>query len=210
MTTAPILPGATLGVLGSGQLGRMFAMAARRMGYRVHVLSPESDTPAGQVADVEFTASYDDLDAIRTFARGVQVVTFEFENVPAGTADAAAQFAPVRPRGLALHVAQQRVREKTFLRDKGFPVTPFAAIATDAELEQALGSVGTPGVMKTASFALFASAVVRPLPDAGTLTAFIDARMRLRSAGDIRPFVRRRSTRSRSASGSVASAISAA
>ena len=88
MTMAPILPGATLGVLGSGQLGRMFAMAARRLGYRVHVLSPDNDTPTGQVADVEIVAPYDDLDAIRAFALGADVVTFEFENVPAATADA--------------------------------------------------------------------------------------------------------------------------
>ena len=82
MSHAPILPGATLGVLGSGQLGRMFAIAARRMGYRVHTFSPEDDTPTGQIADVEVTASYEDLDALRAFARQVQVATFEFENVP--------------------------------------------------------------------------------------------------------------------------------
>ena len=81
--TAPILPGAAIGVLGSGQLGRMFAIAARRMGYRVHTLSPDQDTPTGQVADVEVKASYDDLDAVSDFARHVSVVTFEFENVPA-------------------------------------------------------------------------------------------------------------------------------
>src|SRR4029077_15999838 len=89
---APILPGATIGVLGSGQLGRMFAIAARRMGYRVHTLSPDNDTPTGQVADREVQAAYDDLDAVRDFARNVSVVTFEFENVPAPTAEAAAQF----------------------------------------------------------------------------------------------------------------------
>src|SRR5437868_14895442 len=93
----PILPGSTIGVLGSGQLGRMFAIAARRMGYRVHTLSPDTDTPTGQVADEEVVAPYDDLDAVRAFARRVQVVTFEFENVPAATAAAAAQFSPVRP-----------------------------------------------------------------------------------------------------------------
>ena len=152
MSEAPILPGAVLGVLGSGQLGRMFAMAARRMGYRVHVLSPESDTPAGQIADVEVTASYDDLDAIRRFARSADVITFEFENVPAATAEAAAQMAPVRPGGHVLHVAQQRAREKTFLRDHGFPVTPFASIASEADLEAALQDPGLPGVLKTASF----------------------------------------------------------
>ena len=105
-------PGAALGVLGSGQLGRMFAIAARRMGYRVHTFSPETDSPAGQTADVEVVASYEDLDALRTFARQVEVVTFEFENVPSLAIDAIEQIVPVRPSGLALHTAQQRAREK--------------------------------------------------------------------------------------------------
>src|SRR2546421_12396389 len=98
----PILPGATIGVLGSGQLGRMFAMAARRMGYLVHTFSPDTDTPTGQVADIEVTASYDDLEAVRAFAQGVEVVTFEFENIPATTVDAVAEFVPVRPSGASL------------------------------------------------------------------------------------------------------------
>ena len=152
MSAAPILPGATLGVLGSGQLGRMFAMAAHRLGYRVHIFSPDADSPAGQVADEETVAAYDDLDAVRAFASVVDVVTFEFENVPAVTADAAAAVVPVRPHGHVLHVAQQRVREKRFLSDRGFPVTPFAAIAALEDLELALASVGTPGVLKSASF----------------------------------------------------------
>src|ERR1044072_9730292 len=86
-----ILPGAAVGVLGSGQLGRMFAIAARRMGYRVHTFSPDSDTPTGQVSDKEHEHAYDDLDAVREFAGGVEVITFEFENVPAATVEAAAQ-----------------------------------------------------------------------------------------------------------------------
>ncbi|MGH7333285.1 MAG: 5-(carboxyamino)imidazole ribonucleotide synthase, partial [Candidatus Rokuibacteriota bacterium] len=101
--TGPILPGAVIGVLGSGQLGRMFAIAARRMGYRVHTYSPDSETPTGQVADVEVTAPYEDLDAIRRFAREVSVVTFEFENVPAAAAEVAAEEVPVRPAGRVLH-----------------------------------------------------------------------------------------------------------
>src|SRR5215207_3864467 len=105
----PILPGSAVGVLGSGQLGRMFAIAARRMCYRVHTFSPDTDTPTGQVADVEVTASYDDLDAVRKFAADVSVVTFEFENVPAATAAAAAERAPVRPAGEVLHVTQHRL-----------------------------------------------------------------------------------------------------
>src|SRR3954462_14135960 len=95
----PILPGSAVGVLGSGQLGRMFAIAARQMGYRVHTFSPDTDTPTGQVADVEMTAPYEDLEAVRRFAQGVKVVPFEFENAPAATAAAAAEFAEVRPGG---------------------------------------------------------------------------------------------------------------
>src|SRR3954452_14387397 len=124
----PILPGSALGVLGSGQLGRMFAIAARRMGYRVHTLPPDYDTPTGQVSDVEVNASYDDLDAVRRFAKDVSVVTFEFGNVPAATAAAAAEFAPVRPSGDVLHVTQHRLREKSFLRENGFPVAPFQPV----------------------------------------------------------------------------------
>jgi 5-(carboxyamino)imidazole ribonucleotide synthase len=148
----PILPGATVGVLGSGQLGRMFAIAARRMGYRVHTFSPDTDTPTGQVSDVEITAAYDDVDAVRSFAENVSVVTFEFENVPAATAQAAAERALVRPAGLVLHTTQNRLREKTFLAKHGFPVTPFRAVRSVADLRAAVQELGTPAVLKTASF----------------------------------------------------------
>jgi 5-(carboxyamino)imidazole ribonucleotide synthase len=147
-----IPPGSALGVLGSGQLGRMFTIAARRMGYRVHTFSPDEDTPTGQVADVEVTASYDDLDALRAFASRVDVVTFEFENVPIEAVDAIELLAPVRPSGVALHTAQQRAREKTFLADHGFPTAPFARAATLDELWDAVARVGTPAVIKTAAF----------------------------------------------------------
>lgn len=147
-----ILPGSAIGVLGSGQLGRMFAIAARRMGYRVHTLSPDTDTPTGQVADVEIKASYDDLAAVRRFARGVQAVTFEFENIPFATAEAAAACVPVRPSGQVLHVAQHRLREKTFLHNAGFPVAPFRVIRNDADLAPALRDLGTPAILKTAGF----------------------------------------------------------
>jgi len=150
--TRIIPPGSTVGVLGGGQLGRMFAMAARRMGYRVHTLAPESDTPTGQIADVEINASYDDLDAVRAFASQVDVVTFEFENVSAAAAEAAEACAIVRPGGRALHVAQHRIREKTFLADHGLPVTPFAPVRTEEELTGGLERLGCPGVLKTAAF----------------------------------------------------------
>jgi 5-(carboxyamino)imidazole ribonucleotide synthase len=150
--TRVIAPGAALGVLGGGQLGRMFAIAARRMGYRVHTFSPDDDSPAGQVADLDVTATFEDLDALRTFARGVEVVTFEFENVPIEAIDAVEALAPVRPSGVALHTAQQRAREKTFLADRGVPTAPFAAAATLDELWDAVARVGTPAVIKTAAF----------------------------------------------------------
>lgn len=147
-----ILPGSTIGVLGGGQLGRMFAMAARRLGYRVHTLAPDHDTPTGQIADVEINASYDDLDAVTRFAQNVDVVTFEFENVSAAAAAAAEAQAIVRPNGRALEIAQHRIREKTFIADLGVPVTPFAAIRSDGDLAAAIRSIGTPGILKMASF----------------------------------------------------------
>lgn len=150
--SSPILPGAAIGVLGSGQLGRMFAIAARRMGYRVHTLSPDVDTPTGQVADLEVNAAYDDLDAVAEFARNVRVVTFEFENVPAPAAQTAARFAPVRPGGLVLHTTQQRIREKTFLSSAGLPLTPFRVVRSDEDLHAAVAALGCPSILKTADF----------------------------------------------------------
>lgn len=141
-----------MGVLGSGQLGRMFALAARRMGYRVHTLSPDDDTPTGQVADVEVRAGYDDLEAVRRFARNVDVVTFEFENVSAECARAAAEHAPVRPDGSVLHTTQNRKREKAFLASRGIPVAPFAVVETLQGLASAVAAIGRPAVLKTAGF----------------------------------------------------------
>lgn len=147
-----ILPGATVGVLGSGQLGRMFAIAARRMGYRVHTLSPGDDTPTGQVADREVRADYEDLDAVREFARGVSVVTFEFENVSSLATAAAEEHAPVRPAGRVLHVTQNRLREKAFLTGAGLPVTPYREVRSLDDLRSALDQLGTPSVLKTAGW----------------------------------------------------------
>jgi 5-(carboxyamino)imidazole ribonucleotide synthase len=145
-------PGSTIGVLGGGQLGRMFAMAARRLGYRVHTLAPDHDTPTGQISDLEVNAEYGDLDAVRRFAQAVDVVTFEFENVPAAAAAEAEAHAIVRPSGRALAIAQHRIREKTFLASHGLPVASFAAIASEAGLTAAAATVGAPAVLKTAAF----------------------------------------------------------
>ncbi len=149
---ASILPGATIGVLGSGQLGRMFTIAARRMGYRVHVFSPEKDSPTGQVADLEVADSYDNVDAIDRFAAGIQAVTFEFENVSSETIARLEDLLPVRPSGRVLSTAQNRIREKTFLRDVGIPVTPFRRIASTADVQAAVADGSFPSVLKTADW----------------------------------------------------------
>lgn len=153
MSSSPLLPGATIGVFGSGQLGRMLGLAARAMGYRFATFSPEVDSPAGQVADCEVAAAYDDEAAVRGFVRAVDVVTFEFENVPAHVARIAAnEGVPVRPGGHVLHTTQQRLREKRFLQQAGVPVPPFREVNSADELRRALGEVGTPAVLKSAAF----------------------------------------------------------
>ncbi|MCY3773188.1 MAG: 5-(carboxyamino)imidazole ribonucleotide synthase [Gemmatimonadetes bacterium] len=151
-THAPVLPGSTIGILGSGQLGRMIAIAARRMGYRIHTLSPESDSPTGHVADREVVAAYDDVEAVKRFAADVDVITLEFENISAACVDAASPIAPVRPKGSVLHTTQNRLREKTFLFYHGFPVAPFRHVKSREELATAVEEIGTPAVLKTAGF----------------------------------------------------------
>jgi 5-(carboxyamino)imidazole ribonucleotide synthase len=150
--SSPILPGATIGILGSGQLGRMLAIEARKMGYRVHTYSPDKNSPTGQIADLEVTAAYDDLEKIAEFAKGVDVITFEFENVLSVTTDEAQKHVPVRPSGRVLHTTQNRLREKTFLSENGIPVTPFRVVRSQQELEQAVADLGLPCVLKTAGF----------------------------------------------------------
>lgn len=149
----PILPGSTIGVFGSGQLGRMLALAARRMGYRIHTYSPDSSSPTGQVADLEVSAPYDDLDAVRQFVRRVDVLTFEFENVASIVANIAQEEGvPVRPGGYVLHTTQNRLREKSFLAGAGLPVTPFVAVHTEGDLVAGLAQIGVPAILKTAAF----------------------------------------------------------
>jgi 5-(carboxyamino)imidazole ribonucleotide synthase len=149
MSTAPLAPGATLGVFGGGQLGRMFAQAAARLGYRVHVFAPESDPPAAQSAAHHTRAAYDDLDAVRAFARGVDAVTYEFENVPETTMAAVAESVPVRPDPAVLATARHRIKEKSFLRDHGIPVTPFLKVTAPVDLPGAACDLGGPVVLKT-------------------------------------------------------------
>jgi 5-(carboxyamino)imidazole ribonucleotide synthase len=150
--TLPILPGATIGILGSGQLGRMLAVAARRMGYGVQIVSPEPNSPASHFADKEWVCSYDDADHIEAFAKSVDVVTFEFENVPSTCADICSQFVPVRPRREVLETSQNRRREKTFLRESGFPVTTFFGVSSAADLKMAFSKLQAQAILKTAGF----------------------------------------------------------
>jgi len=149
---APILPGATLGVFGGGQLGRMFAIAARRMGYRVRVYTDHADSPAGHIADAETVAPFDDLDAVARFGREIAVATFEFENVAAAPLRTLAELVPVRPSPLILYLTQERLREKGILAAKGFPTTSFLAIRSRDVLEQAAAQFGHDAILKTAAF----------------------------------------------------------
>ncbi|MEW6361438.1 MAG: 5-(carboxyamino)imidazole ribonucleotide synthase [Acidobacteriota bacterium] len=147
-----IQPNSTIGVFGSGQLGRMFAIEARKMGYRVHTFSPDQDTPTGQVADIETSADYTDLDAVRNFAKSVDVVTFEFENVPFETVAAASEYVAVYPKGDILHTTQNRLREKRFLSENGFPLAGYRAIRLVDDVYRAVNDIGLPAVLKTAGF----------------------------------------------------------
>lgn len=130
----------------------MFAIAARRLGYRVHSFDPIRDAPAGQVADVEVIAAYDDLDAARRFAADVDVVTFEFENIPAETLAAIAEVKPVHPSPEVLHICRHRLREKDYLKSKGFPVAVYRAVQSATDLRQAIHDLGIPAILKTADF----------------------------------------------------------
>ncbi|MBV9390291.1 MAG: 5-(carboxyamino)imidazole ribonucleotide synthase [Verrucomicrobia bacterium] len=145
-------PGATIGLLGGGQLGRMFAIAARRMGYRVHTLEPSPDSPAGQISDREFIGAFDDLELIARFGDSVDVVTFEFENIPAGVVDFLSHRRVVRPRSEVLHICQNREREKSFLLRNGYPVAQYSVISSQSELVEKLERIAKPSVLKTADF----------------------------------------------------------
>ncbi|HLF97331.1 MAG TPA: 5-(carboxyamino)imidazole ribonucleotide synthase [Methylococcaceae bacterium] len=147
-----ILPGATLGILGGGQLGRMFTVAARTMGYRVVVLEPDEKSPAGQMADEHLVARYDDRDALEKLGRSCAAVTTEFENIPAASLEFLARFCPVRPSAHALSVTQDRIHEKTFVRDAGIETARFATIQGSEDLAAALERIGLPALLKTSRF----------------------------------------------------------
>lgn len=146
-----ILPPATLGMLGGGQLGRFFVLAAHEMGYRVMVLDPDRNSPAGRAADEHLCAAFDDRDALERLAGSCAAVTTEFENVPADTLDHLSKFIPTRPNADCVAIAQNRIAEKTFLSDRGFAVGPFQPVRTAADIESADPSL-FPAVLKVARF----------------------------------------------------------
>jgi 5-(carboxyamino)imidazole ribonucleotide synthase len=145
----PLAPGATIGILGGGQLGRMLAMAAARLGMRCHVFCPDADSPAFDVAAVRMVADYDDPAALDAFGRAVDVVTYEFENVPVAAVERLERIVPVRPGARALAVGQDRLTEKQFLTGHGISVSDFAAAASAAELREAVERIGLPAIVKT-------------------------------------------------------------
>lgn len=148
----PLPPGSTVGILGGGQLARMLALAAARLGINCHIYAPEADSPAFAVSAARTIAAYDDVGALEAFAAKVDVVTYEFENVPAETAAVLDARVPVAPGVQALKTAQDRVAEKTFIAGLGIPVAPFADVADIASLEAALARIGRPAVLKTRRF----------------------------------------------------------
>lgn len=147
-----ILPGATLGILGGGQLGMMFAVAARRLGYRVEAISTAADCPAARVCDRLHVGDYADAAFLARAAAGLDVVTFEFENVPAAAGRALAAVVPVRPHPDVLFTTQDRSREKAFLVRHGFACVPHRVVRSRDELRAAVGDLGLPAVLKTAAF----------------------------------------------------------
>lgn len=148
----PILPGATLGILGGGQLGRMFTIAARTMGYRVMVLDPDGASPAGQMADAHVQADYADHAALKQLGAVCAAVTTEFENVPAASLIELASHCRVSPGAAAVAIVQDRSHEKSWLADNGFATAPFALVYSEGDLDAALADTGTPALLKVSRF----------------------------------------------------------
>lgn len=150
--TEALKTGATIGILGGGQLGRMLAVAAARLGFRTHIFEPGANPPAGDVAHALTTAGYDDVDALTAFAKSVDIVTFEFENIPTDALDVIENITPIRPNREALRTSQDRLVEKQFLEGLGLTVAPFADIANADDLDAAMTTIGAPSILKTRRF----------------------------------------------------------
>ena len=147
--TTQLQPGAVIGILGGGQLGRMLSVAAARLGFTTHIYEPLANPPAGQVADRVTTAPYDDTAALTAFAASVDVITYEFENIPTDALDLLEAHRPIRPGRRVLGISQDRIAEKTFLNDLGLTTAPWAEVTDAASLDAALAKIGTPAILKT-------------------------------------------------------------
>ena len=169
--TKALAPGATIGILGGGQLGRMLSVAASRLGLKTHIFEPGANPPAGQVADQVTTAAYDDEAALRNFANSVDVITYEFENIPTSALDILETIREVRPNREALRVSQDRVTEKEFLQSLGLKIAPFAAVDDASQFKTALQTVGVPSILKTRRFGYDGKGQVRITSDADTAAA---------------------------------------
>ncbi|APG47752.1 5-(carboxyamino)imidazole ribonucleotide synthase [Phaeobacter porticola] len=151
MTNA-LSSGATIGILGGGQLGRMLSVAASRLGFKTHIFEPSANPPAADVAHQVTTASYENADALAAFAASVDVITYEFENIPTSALDVLEQHKPIRPGREALRISQDRLTEKTFLQDLGLKTAPFADISDQASLDAAIETIGAASILKTRRF----------------------------------------------------------
>ncbi len=169
-----LAPGSTVGILGGGQLARMLALAAAPLGIRCHIFAPEADSPAFHVAAARTVAAYTDNSALASFAAAVDVVTYEFENVPASTASFLANLVPVAPGVTALETAQDRVAEKTFIASLSIPVAPFAAVGSMADLEAAVAVIGRPSILKTRRFGYDGKGQTRIDGDKSAAAAFAE------------------------------------
>ena len=147
--TKPLPTGSTIGILGGGQLGRMLSVAASRLGFKTCVFEPGGDCPASHVANYHLQAGYDDEDALRKFAQSVDVITYEFENIPTSALDILEALKPIHPNRRALATSQDRLTEKTFLNTLGLKTAPFANVESEADLAQAIDTIGTPSILKT-------------------------------------------------------------
>lgn len=144
-----IQPGATIGIMGGGQLGRMLVLAAARMGYKTHIYTPEESSPASQIATQTTVAAYDDAAALAAFAKAVDVITFEFENVPADAIAPLSAHTQIHPKVEILHLCRHRLREKEFINAQGIATAPYLAVRSAAELTEAVAALGCPSVLKT-------------------------------------------------------------
>lgn len=166
--------GSTIGILGGGQLGRMLSVAASRLGFKTHIYDPATNPPAGHVADRVTTAPYEDETALKAFAASVDVITYEFENVPTSALDLLESIKPIRPNRRALAISQDRITEKEFLSGLGLQVAPFAAIDSAADLDQALATIGAPAILKTRRFGYDGKGQVRIMDAADAPNAIKD------------------------------------